>query len=133
MLRSTDAAISPLQYSQQSSNKRRWLRELGELLAFPTISAQPRHQRDIWAAAHWLEDHLIKLGLHHVQILPGPNSGHPSVYGDWRRAPGQPTLLLYGHYDVQPVDPAKECRTRPFPATPIGQHRFATAAAAAEA
>src|SRR5574340_385629 len=91
-----------LQYSHQPTNRQRWLRELGELLAFPTISAQSRHRRDIEAAAHWLKRHLTKLGLHHVQILPGANGGHPSVYADWLRAPGQPTLLLYGHYDVQP-------------------------------
>src|SRR6266487_582197 len=128
MLPSTNATISSLQYSQQSSNKRRWLHELSELLAFPTISAQPRHQRDIWAAAHWLKEHLTMLGLHHVQVLPGPNGGHPSVYADWLHAPGQPTLLCYGHYDVQPVDPLSDWRTPPFQATRIGQNLFARGA-----
>ncbi len=68
------------------------------------------------------------LGLHHVQILPGPNGGHPSVYADWLLAPGQPTLLLYGHYDVQPIDPLREWRTPPFRATRIGQNLFARGA-----
>ena len=118
----------PVQYSQQPAHRERWLRELGELLAFPTISAQPQHRRDIEAAAYWLKEHLTKLGLHHVQILPGPNGGAPSVYADWLLASGQPTLLLYGHYDVQPVDPLREWRTPPFRATRIGQNLFARGA-----
>jgi acetylornithine deacetylase/succinyl-diaminopimelate desuccinylase-like protein len=121
-------AASSLTYSRQLTHRQRWLQELGELLSFPTISAQPRHRRDIEAAAHWLKRHLIKLGLYRVQILPGPNGGHPSVYADWLLAPGQPTLLLYGHYDVQPVDPLKDWRTPPFRATRIGQNLFARGA-----
>ena len=128
MLASTAAAISSLQYSQQSSNKRRWLQELGELLSFPTISAMPSHRRDTEAAAHWLKDHLGRIGMRHAQVLSGPNGGHPSVYADWLLAPGQPTLLLYGHYDVQPVDPLKEWHTPPFRATRIGQNLFARGA-----
>src|SRR5437660_11374966 len=106
-----------LQYSHQPANRERWLRELGKLLSFPTISAQPRHRRDIEAAAHWLKDHLTQLGLRHAQVLSGPNGGQPSVYADWLLAPGQPTLLLYGHYDVQPVDPLREWHSSPFQAT----------------
>ena len=94
-----------LQYSRHQSQRHRWIQELGELLSFPSISAHPQHRRDIEAAAHWLKDHLVRLGLKRVQVLPGPNGGAPSVYADWLLAPGQPTILLYGHYDVQPVDP----------------------------
>jgi acetylornithine deacetylase/succinyl-diaminopimelate desuccinylase-like protein len=119
---------APLTYSRQSSRRDDWRDELGELLAFPTISAIPAHWRDIETAAYWLKGHLTKLGLHHVQILPGPNGGHPSVYADWLLAPGQPTLLLYGHYDVQPVDPLREWHTPPFRATRIGQNLFARGA-----
>lgn len=128
MFESVYTTTAPLTYSRQSSRRDDWLHELGELLAFPTISAQPRHQRDIWAAAHWLKEHLTMLGLHHVQVLPGPNGGHPSVYADWLLAPGQPTLLLYGHYDVQPVDPLREWHTPPFRATRIRQNLFARGA-----
>jgi acetylornithine deacetylase/succinyl-diaminopimelate desuccinylase-like protein len=117
-----------LQYSHQPTNQERWLQELEALLAFPTISAQPRHRRDIAAAAYWLKEHLTKLGLRHAQVLPGPNGGVPSIYADWLLAPGQPTLLLYGHYDVQPVDPLREWRTPPFRATRIGQNLFARGA-----
>src|SRR5436309_1133098 len=119
---------APLTYSRQSSRKDDWRNELSELLAFPSISAQPQHRRDIEAAAYWLKEHLTKLGLHHVQILSGPNGGHPSVYADCLLAPGQPRLLLDGHYDVQPVDPLKEWRTPPFQATLIGQNLFARGA-----
>jgi len=118
----------PLQYSHQPTNRERWLRDLGELLSFPTISAQAQHRRDIEAAAHWLKGHLTQLGLRHVQILSGPNGGAPSVYADWLLAPGQPTLLLYGHYDVQPVDPLREWRFPPFQATIVGENLFARGA-----
>jgi acetylornithine deacetylase/succinyl-diaminopimelate desuccinylase-like protein len=128
MLSSPSVATIPLQYSHQLSNRDRWLRELGELLAFPTISANSTHRRDIVAAAHWLKRHLAQTGLHHIQVLPGPNGGHPSVYADWLLAPGQPTLLLYGHYDVQPVDPIREWQTPPFQATRRGQNLFARGA-----
>jgi acetylornithine deacetylase/succinyl-diaminopimelate desuccinylase-like protein len=121
----TNAAF---QYSYRPANQERWLRELEELLTFPTISAQPSYRRDIEAAAYWLKEHLTKLGLQHVQVLPGPNGGHPSVYADWLLAPGQPTLLLYGHYDVQPVDPLQDWHTPPFNATRIGQNLFARGA-----
>ncbi len=125
---SAHTTTAPLTYSRQPSVRDDWLRELGELLTFPTISAQPSYRRDIEAAAYWLKEHLTKLGLHHIQVLPGPNGGHPSVYADCLLAPGQPTLLLYGHYDVQPVDPLKEWRTPPFRATRIGQNLFARGA-----
>jgi acetylornithine deacetylase/succinyl-diaminopimelate desuccinylase-like protein len=119
---------APLQYSSQPSNRQRWLRELSKLLSYPTISAQPRHRRDIEAAALWLKEHLTRLGLRHAQILPGPNRGHPSVYADWLLAPGRPTLLFYGHYDVQPVDPLRDWHTPPFQATRIGQNLFSRGA-----
>lgn len=128
LLASLYTANAPLQYNRQHVNRERWLNELEKLLAFATISAAPRHRRDIEAAAHWLREHLTRLGLYHVQVLPGPNGGHPSVYADWLLAPGQPTFLLYGHYDVQPVDPLKDWCTPPFRATRIGQNLFARGA-----
>jgi acetylornithine deacetylase/succinyl-diaminopimelate desuccinylase-like protein len=128
MLSSTLVRTAPLLYSHQRSNQERWLCELGELLASPTISAQPQHRRDLEAAAHWLEDHLRMIGLRHAQVLPGVNGGAPSVYADWLFAPGQPTLLFYGHYDVQPADPLNEWRTPPFRASRIGQNLFARGA-----
>jgi acetylornithine deacetylase/succinyl-diaminopimelate desuccinylase-like protein len=117
-----------LHYSRQQTRRECWLKELAELLAFPTISAIPKHRRDIEAAAYWLQRHLVRIGLHHAQVLPGPNGGAPSVYADWLFAPRQPTLLLYGHYDVQPVDPLREWHSQPFQATLIDQNLFARGA-----
>lgn len=128
MFASLHTVNTPLQYSSQPSNRQRWLRELGKLISFPTISAQPRHRRAIEATAHWLKDLLMRIGLRHAQVLPGPNGGHPSVYADWLLARGQPTLLFYGHYDVQPIDPLGDWRTPPFQATRVGQNLFARGA-----
>ena len=128
MLVSSPTATPPLRYSQRPEMRSRWLTELTELIAFPTISAQPQHRKDIRACANWLARHLAEIGLHHVQVLAGVNGGHPSVYGDWLQAPGKPTLLLYGHYDVQPVDPMREWRSPPFKATIVGENLFARGA-----
>lgn len=118
----------PLRYSQRPEMRSRWLNQLSELIAFPTISAQPQHRKDIGACANWLARHLAEIGLQHVQVLPGVNGGHPSVYGDWLQASGKPTLLLYGHYDVQPVDPLREWRSPPFKATISDNNLFARGA-----
>lgn len=128
MLVSSPAVIPPLRYSQQPEMRSRWLTELAELIAFPTISAQPQHRKDIRACANWLARHLAEIGLQHVQVLSGVKGGHPSVYADWLQAPGKPTLLLYGHYDVQPVDPLREWRSPPFKATIVGDKLFARGA-----
>ncbi len=117
-----------LGYSGRQMHRERWLNELAELLAFPTISAIPGHRRDTEAAALWLQRHLARIGLHHATVLPGPNGGAPSVYADWLLAPGQPTLLLYGHYDVQPVDPLRAWHSPPFQATLSEQNLFARGA-----
>ncbi len=128
ILYSQPEVITPLRYSQRPEMRSRWLVELAELIAFPTISAQPQHRKDMRACVNWLARHLAEIGLQHIQILPGMNGGHPSVYGDWLQAPGKPTLLLYGHYDVQPIDPLGEWRSPPFKATNIGNNLFARGA-----
>jgi acetylornithine deacetylase/succinyl-diaminopimelate desuccinylase-like protein len=115
---------APLSYSRHNQQRSRWLSQLAELIAFPTISAQPKHHRDLLACAQWLARHLAELGLQNVQILPGIKGSAPSVYGDWLHAPGRPTLLLYGHYDVQPVDPLHKWRTPPFQATVIDKNLY---------
>jgi acetylornithine deacetylase/succinyl-diaminopimelate desuccinylase-like protein len=119
---------SPIHYSHRPEQRSRWLSQLTELIAFPTISAIPQHRKDLRACAQWLARHLAEIGLQHVQIIPGAKGGHPSVYADWLHAPGKPTLLLYGHYDVQPIDPLREWRTPPFKATIIGDNLFARGA-----
>jgi acetylornithine deacetylase/succinyl-diaminopimelate desuccinylase-like protein len=122
------STTSPLHYSQQPEQRSRWLSQLAELIGFPTISTIPQHRKDIKACAQWLARHLAEIGLQHVQILPGAKGGHPSIYADWLHAPDQPTLLLYGHYDVQPVDPLPEWRTPPFTATIVGDNLYARGA-----
>ena len=86
--------------------------ELMDFIRFASISAQPAHADDVRRCAGWLAEHLRHIGPDHVAILPTP--GHPVVYADWLRAPGKPALLVYGHYDVQPVDPLQEWQSPPF-------------------
>ena len=93
----------------------RYVEELKEYLAIPSISALPQHAADTRRAADWTADALRNAGLQNVRLVDTP--GNPVVYGDWLNAPGKPTLLYYGHYDVQPVDPLNLWTTPPFEAT----------------
>jgi acetylornithine deacetylase/succinyl-diaminopimelate desuccinylase-like protein len=93
----------------------RLLDELNEFLSIPSISALPAHAADCRRAAEWLERHLKALGCPVVSIIEGP--GHPVVWAESPRIPGAPTVLLYGHYDVQPPDPLNEWITPPFTPT----------------
>ncbi len=86
--------------------------ELNELLRIPSISSLPEHAGDVVRAAQWTADRLKAAGLEHVEILA--TGGHPVVYGDWLHAPGKPTVLIYGHFDVQPVDPLELWTVPPF-------------------
>jgi acetylornithine deacetylase/succinyl-diaminopimelate desuccinylase-like protein len=79
---------------------------------FPSISAQPAHAADVRRCAAWLAKHLQRIGLQNVRVIATPR--HPLVYADWRHAPGKPTVLIYGHYDVQPVDPVRAWSVPPF-------------------
>jgi acetylornithine deacetylase/succinyl-diaminopimelate desuccinylase-like protein len=90
----------------------RMLHELTEFLSIPSISALPEHAGDCRKAAQWLERHLKKLGCPVVNIIEGP--GHPVVWAESPPVPDAPTLLIYGHYDVQPPDPLDEWTTEPF-------------------
>jgi acetylornithine deacetylase/succinyl-diaminopimelate desuccinylase-like protein len=94
-----------------SREQGRMLRELSELLAIPSVSALPAHAADCRRAADWLRDHLRGLGCPVVNLIEGP--GHPVVWAESPKLPG-PTLLIYGHYDVQPPDPLDEWKTPPF-------------------
>ncbi len=95
-------------------NRDRYVDELKQYLAIPSISALPEHASDIRRAAQWTADALTAAGMEHVKLLETP--GNPVVYGDWLNAPGKPTILFYGHYDVQPVDPLNLWTTPPFEA-----------------
>ena len=96
-------------------NRDRYLEELKALLAIPSISALPEHAGDVRRCAEWCGDEMRRVGLEHVRLMETP--GNPIVYGDWLGAPGGPTVLFYGHYDVQPVDPLNLWESPPFEAT----------------
>lgn len=102
-----DAAIEYLKQHEQ-----RFVAELLAFLRIPSISASPDHRGEVARCARWLAEELGRIGLEHVQVLP--TGGHPVVYADWLRVPGRPTALVYGHYDVQPVDPLHEWESPPF-------------------
>lgn len=97
-----------------NTNRDHYVDELKGLLAIPSISALPEHAADVRRCAEWCVSHLERIGLRHVELLETP--GHPIVYADWLDAPGAPTILFYGHYDVQPVDPLDLWQTPPFEA-----------------
>ena len=94
------------------ANKERFLEELKEFLRIPSISNNAENKKDMLRCAHYLIDQLKQIGMQQTQLFPTP--GHPIVYGEWLGAPGQPTVLFYGHYDVQPVDPLELWVSRSF-------------------
>ncbi len=94
------------------SFRKRALDELIELLRIPSISTLPEHKADTQRAADFIENALKKAGTTSTAQID--RGGHPLVYGEWLGAPDKPTLLLYGHYDVQPPDPLDEWTSPPF-------------------
>lgn len=88
------------------------LNELKEWLSIPSISALSEHKGDVAKAAQWLSDKLIQAGLEHVEIHH--TEGHPIITADYLHAEDKPTVLIYGHYDVQPVDPLHLWESPPF-------------------
>jgi acetylornithine deacetylase/succinyl-diaminopimelate desuccinylase-like protein len=96
-------------------NREKYLDELKVLLAIPSISALPDHSDDVKRCAAWCADEMRRIGLENVRLID--TAGYPVVYGDWLGAPGAPTILFYGHYDVQPVDPLELWESPPFEAT----------------
>jgi acetylornithine deacetylase/succinyl-diaminopimelate desuccinylase-like protein len=72
-------------------------------LRIPSISSLPEHAADVNREAEWVAERLKAAGIEVVQILP--TEGHPVVYGQWLHADGKPTIMIYGHFDTQPVDP----------------------------
>ncbi|GIO30030.1 MULTISPECIES: dipeptidase [Paenibacillus] len=93
-------------------NRDKHLNELKEWLSIPSISALSEHKGDVKRAAQWLADTMTRAGLENVTIHE--TKGHPIVYADYMHAEGKPTVLVYGHYDVQPVDPLNLWQTPPF-------------------
>jgi acetylornithine deacetylase/succinyl-diaminopimelate desuccinylase-like protein len=98
-----------------------------DFLRIPSISALPQHAGDCRTAARWLADRLGEAGLEHVELAE--TGGHPVVYADWLHAPDAPTALVYGHYDVQPVDPLDLWTSPPFEPVIDGDRLLARGAA----
>ena len=96
-------------YDQQ---RERYLEELKQFLRIPSISTLTEHKPDIATAALFVRDQLQAAGLHNAQLIEG--EGNPLVYAEWLQATGKPTVLFYGHYDVQPPDPLDEWKSPPF-------------------
>jgi len=106
-----------------------FLDELKSFLALPTISTLSEYRADVQRGAEWVAENLRACGLEHVEIFPtGDGAGQPLVYADWLHAPNAPTVLVYGHFDVQPVDPLNEWRTPPFEPTIRGETIYARGA-----
>lgn len=93
-------------------NRNTHLEQLKTLLRFPSISALSEHKPDVLACATFIRNHLESIGFENASLLV--TKGNPVVYADWLHAPGSPTVLVYGHYDVQPVDPIALWDTPPF-------------------
>lgn len=106
----TDNRASALQYAQEK--KENFLEELKDILRIPSVSTDPERSADMHRTAEWLTERLSALGMDNVQIFP--TDKHPVVYADWLHAAGAPTVLIYGHYDVQPADPLELWETPPF-------------------
>lgn len=93
-------------------NSQRFLDELLEFLRIPSISADTKHKEDVLKAATWLSNELKRIGMEGVEIIP--TKGHPVVYGEKKTSGDAPTILIYGHYDVQPADPLNLWNSPPF-------------------
>jgi len=108
-------------------NRERFLEGLKTFLRIPSISTLPEHKPDIRRAAEFVRDELRGAGLNMAELIEGP--GNPLVYAEWLGAPGKPTLLFYGHYDVQPVEPLEEWKSAPFEPEVRGDNIYARGAA----
>ena len=104
------------------AHRGRTVRMVEELIRIPSISADPAHAGDVRRCAGRLAELLCRIGLDRVRVVE--TGRHPLVYGEWCRRPGRPTVLVYGHYDVQPVDPLSAWRSPPFEPTRRGEHLY---------
>ena len=108
----TAAAVSFAQ-----GNESRFVEELKALLRIPSISTDPERVGDVRRAAQFVADELTRIGMEHVHLIEtttATHSGHPLVYADWLNAPRKPTVLCYGHYDVQPAEPLELWKSPAF-------------------
>jgi acetylornithine deacetylase/succinyl-diaminopimelate desuccinylase-like protein len=110
------------------ANRDQFLAGLTDLLKIASISALPEYKPDVRRAAEFVANDLRSMGMRRVEIIEGQGNRNPLVYAEWLEAPGKPTLLLYGHYDVQPPDPLDEWTSPPFEPTIRNQNIYARGA-----
>ncbi len=108
------------------ANRGRYIEELKDFLRIPSISTLPENKPYMQKTAGFVADKLKEAGLDRIEIFQ--TEGHPLVYGEWLGAPDKPTVLIYGHYDVQPVDPIELWNSSPFEPTIVGDNIFARGA-----
>ncbi len=117
----TEARIAAIQYAHEQ--RARFLSELKDFCTIPSISTDPRVKPEMTHAAEWVANQLRSLGLQNVEVCP--TAGHPVVYGESLNASGKPTLLIYGHYDVQPPEPLDLWKSGPFEPVERGEYLYA--------
>jgi acetylornithine deacetylase/succinyl-diaminopimelate desuccinylase-like protein len=108
------------------ANKERFLSELFDLLRIPSVSADPKFKDDVLRAADFLKEKLVAAGADNVEICP--TAGYPIVYGEKMIDPALPTVLVYGHYDVQPADPYELWTSPPFEPVVVNEKIYARGA-----
>lgn len=117
----TDQRNQAIEYAHQ--HQQQFLDNLKSIVSIPSVSTDPEHRADMLRTAQWVADYLTRLGIEHVQVMP--TEGHPVVYGDWLHAgANKPTVLIYGHYDVQPAEPLELWQTGAFEPTQKGENLF---------
>ena len=116
--------MKPAEYIQ--TNKQRFLEELSGLIRIPSISSESSHKQDMVKAAEYLRDQILKAGADRAQVMP--TEGNPVVYAEKIIDPAKKTVLVYGHYDVMPVDPLELWKTQPFEPQIIGDRLYARGA-----
>ena len=117
----SDAA---LRYARR--NRTRFVEDLKKALRIPSISSSPAHAAEVKRCAAHVAAEMRRCGARVARVMPTPL--HPMVFAEWPKVPGAPTVLVYGHYDVQPVDPLREWKTPPFSPTVRGGKLFARGA-----
>jgi acetylornithine deacetylase/succinyl-diaminopimelate desuccinylase-like protein len=110
----------PITYAHH--HRPRFVDELKAFIRFPSISAQPRRAGEVKKCAVWLASHLQRIGMENVKVVT--TARHPLVYADWQRRPSGRTVLIYGHYDVQPADPLIQWHSPPFAAIVRGNNLY---------
>ncbi len=120
----TSSREKALTYAQR--NRENSLEDLKEILRIPSVSTDAQKKPDMLRAVNWLKEKLKSLGMEHIEIFETPK--HPILYADRLHAENAPTVLIYGHYDVQPPDPLKLWESPPFEPTQRGESLYARGA-----